>query len=301
MIELWVLLSVGGAFFQNLRSALQKHMKQYLSNTGATYVRFVYSLPFAVCYLLGLKYIGGYEFPNLNVMFFVYTILGSAAQILFTFLLVWLFSFRNFATGTIFSKTETVQVAILGLVLLGDRLNLGAVIAIFVSLIGVLALSFADSKLTFKTLTASLLQKTTLIGLLCGAALGASVIFFRGATLSLDGDGFLMKSAFALTIAVVIQTIVMGIYIVIKEPKQIKPLVANWRPALWVGVSATLASVFWFAAFTIQNASYVRAVGQIELVFTLIASAIIFKEKIQKKELFGIFCIICGIFILLAT
>lgn len=301
MIELWVLLSIGGAFFQNLRSAVQKHLKQHLSTTGATYVRFLYALPFSLIYLLSLRHFGGYQFPNLNAIFFAYIIFGSATQILFTFLLIWLFSFRNFATGTIFSKTETVQVAILGLVLLGDTLSFNAVIAIAISFVGVISLSLAETKITAKNLSQSLFKKTTLIGLACGAALGASVIFYRGATLSLGGEGFLMQSATALTIAVIIQTITMGIYIAIKQPKQIKALITHWRPSALVGIAGALASIFWFSAFTLQNASYVRAVGQIELVFTLLVSTIFFHEKILKKELFGIFCVILGILILLLT
>ena len=143
MIELWIPLTIAGAFFQNLRSALQKHLKTHLSTAGATYVRFFYAWPFSLLYVWGLMHFGGFELPQLNTLFFVYCVLGGASQILFTFLLVWLFSFRNFAAGTIYSKTETVQVAVLGLAILGDPLNIGAIIAIAVSFIGVLALSVA--------------------------------------------------------------------------------------------------------------------------------------------------------------
>ena len=48
MIELWIPLTIAGAFFQNLRSALQKHLKSRLSTAGASYVRFFYAWPFAV-------------------------------------------------------------------------------------------------------------------------------------------------------------------------------------------------------------------------------------------------------------
>jgi drug/metabolite transporter (DMT)-like permease len=301
MFELWIPLTIAGAFFQNLRSALQKHLKAHLSTAGATYVRFFYAWPFAVFYVWCLSYFGGFELPEINTTFFIYCLLGGASQILFTFLLVWLFSFRNFAAGTIYSKTETVQVAVLGLLILGDPLSIGAIVAIAVSFIGVLALSVAETKVTFRNLITSLFEKPTLIGLSCGAALGASVVFFRGAALSLGGEGFLMQAGMALAVAVVIQSVVMGIYLALREPGQLTAVLVNWRPSLMVGISGALASIMWFSAFTLQNAAYVRALGQIELVFTMLVSAIYFREKIKGLEVAGILFIVAGILILVLT
>jgi drug/metabolite transporter (DMT)-like permease len=299
MFELWVPLTIIAAFFQNLRSALQKHLKSRLSTGGATYVRFFYAWPFAVLYVWGLHSFGSFEIPAANKVFLIYCFLGGLSQIIFTFLLVWLFSFRNFTAGTIYSKTETVQVALLGLVILGDPLSFAAGVAIFISLAGVLALSMSETKLTLRNLIASLGEKTTLIGLTCGAFLGASVVLFRGGALSLGGEGFVMQAAFTLAVSVILQTIMMGAYLGLREPGQLKAVIVYWRPSLSVGVAGALASIGWFSAFTLQNAAYVRALGQIELVFTIIVSAVIFREKIKKSEFIGIFFIIAGILILL--
>ena len=97
MFELWIPLTIAAAFFQNLRSALQKHLKAHLSTGGATYVRFFYAWPFAVLYVWGLNEFGGFAIPAVNATFLVYCLLGGLSQIIFTFLLVWMFSFRNFA------------------------------------------------------------------------------------------------------------------------------------------------------------------------------------------------------------
>ncbi len=301
MLEAWIPLTIAGAFFQNLRSALQKHLKSRLSTAGATYVRFLYAWPFAVLYLWGLAHFGGFDLPRPNVTFLVYCVLGGISQIVFTFLLIWLFSFRNFAAGTVYSKTETVQVAILGLLILGDPLTLGAGVAILVSLIGVMALSVAETKVSVRSLAASLFERTTLVGLACGAALGASVVFFRGGALALDGDGFLIRAAMTLAVSVVIQTVIMGVYLLLREPDQLRAVVVHWRPSLSVGVAGALASIFWFSAFTLQNAAYVRALGQIELIFTVVASAVLFKEKVRGLELVGVLFIVAGILILVLT
>ncbi len=298
MFELWIPLTIAAAFFQNLRSALQKHLKSRLSTAGATYVRFFYAWPFAVLYLWGLVKFGGFAVPEISAEFLIYCLLGGLSQIIFTFLLIWLFSFRNFAVGTTLSKTETVQVAFLGLIILGDRLSAGAAVAIIVSLAGVMVLSVAETHISVRNLLTGLKEKATVIGLVCGAFLGASVVFYRGGALSLGGEGFIMQAAFTLAVSVVMQTVMMGAYLAFRERDQLKAVIVHWRPSLSVGVAGVLASVFWFSAFTLQNAAYVRALGQIELVFTLIASAVFFRERLNRLEYLGIILIVSGILVL---
>ena len=298
MFELWIPLTIAAALCQNLRSAGQKHLKAHLSTAGATYVRFLYAWPLALLYFWGLQHFGGFDVPAMNTKFLVFCVLGSISQIAFTFLLIWLFSFRNFAAGIIFSKTETAQVALLGLFILGDPLSIGTIVAIAISLIGVLALSAVKTKISLRNLIASLIEKTTLIGLTCGAVLGTSVVLFRGATLSLVGEGFIMQAAMSLAYTLGIQTVVMGVYLVIWEPRQLRRVLVHWRPALMVGFSAALASVLWRSAYTLQNAAYVRALGQIELVFAIVITTVVFREKIEKLELVGILFVVGGILIL---
>ncbi|MEM7466552.1 MAG: hypothetical protein AAF387_06660, partial [Pseudomonadota bacterium] len=51
-MEIWIPVTIFAAFFQNLRSALQKALKGQLSDTGAAYVRFVYAIPWALIFFL---------------------------------------------------------------------------------------------------------------------------------------------------------------------------------------------------------------------------------------------------------
>ena len=301
MFELWIPLTIAAAFFQNLRSALQKHLKAHLSTAGATYVRFLYAWPFAVFYVWGLVEFGGYAVPAVSRKFLIYCFLGGLSQIIFTFLLIWLFSIKNFAVGTTYSKTDTAQVAILGLLILGDTLSAVAALAIAIGLIGVMALSMAETHISARNLITGLGEKSTVIGLVCGAFLGASVVFYRGGALSLSGDGFIIQAAFTLAVSVVIQTVMMGAYLAVRERDQLMAVIVHWRPSLLVGVAGVLASIFWFSAFTLQNAAYVRALGQIELIFTFIASVVFFREKINKLEFAGIIFITGGILILVVA
>lgn len=299
MFELWIPITVFAAFMQNLRSALQKHLKGRLSTGGASYVRFFYACPFALAYLAAVHGIAGYPLPAPNGLFLLYCLLGGISQITFTFLLIYLFSFRNFAVGTTYSKTEIIQVALLGLILLGDTISAIGVFAIAIGMIGILALSVAHQGISWKALATGLFERTTMIGLLCGAFLGASVVFFRGAALALGDGEVVMRAAFALAVALIMQTVIMGGYLLLREPGQMTAILRHWKPSLAVGITGFLASVGWFTAFTLQNAAYVRAVGQIELVFTFIASIVWFKERTTRLELCGVALILAAILLLI--
>ncbi len=301
MFSYWIPITLFAAFMQNLRSALQKYIKGRLSTGGAAYVRFIYALPLALLLLAVLVTQFGYELPAINIKFLVYCLLGSLSQILFTFILLYLFSLRNFAVGTTFSKTEIVQIAILGLILLGDEVSLMGVGAIVVGMTGVIILSMAQTAVTWANLATSLFEKSTLVGLICGAFLGASVVFFRGATLSLDDGDVLIRASFSLTVALIMQTVMMGVYLLTRQPGQMGLVFRHWKPAGAVGIAGFLGSIGWFTAFTLQNAAYVRAVGQIELIFTFIASIVFFKEKTSPMELGGIALIMVAIVSIMLT
>jgi drug/metabolite transporter (DMT)-like permease len=298
-MELWIPLTIGAAFFQNIRSALQKHLSGKLSTLGAAYVRFLYALPIALIYLIGLTVYTDAPLPVINSQFLLYAVSGGICQIMFTVFLLWLFSFRNFAVGTTLSKLETAVVAIFGFLLLGDSLTSAAVIAIALSVLGLIVLNIGQSKLSTANALAGLGQRSTLIGLACATWLGLSVVLFRSASLSLQHDQFLMAAAFTLFIVLVIQTLVMGISLALRDFEESRKVFIYWRPACLVGISGGLASIGWFSAFTLQNASYVRALGQVELVFTFIVTLFWFREKVARTEILGIALIMGSIILLL--
>jgi len=298
-MELWIPLTIAAAFFQNIRSAMQKHLKGKLSTLGASYVRFVYAWPIALVYLFAVIVIEGQPLPGFNSSFLLYALFGGICQIMFTIFLLWLFSFHNFAVGTTFSKLETVMVAIFGLVLLGDQLTPAIIVAIAISTAGLIVLSVGQAKLSIKNLISGLWRLPTLIGLACAAWLGMSVVLFRAASLSLNLESFMVAAAFTLLIVLIMQIAIMTVLIGLREPTQLSRVMTHWRPAMLVGISGGLASIGWFSAFTLQNATYVRALGQIELIFTFVATLLFFREKVARAEIAGIALIIAAIIIIL--
>ena len=225
--------------------------------------------------------------------------LGGIAQITATALLVHLFSLRNFAAGTAYSKTETVQTAIFGIVILGEAVSLAAALAIGISLAGVMAISVARSALSFRNLLLGWTGRAAGIGVLSGTFFGLSAVAYRAASLSLGGDGFLMQAAFTLACVVVFQTLLMTAWLRIREPGELTRVLRAWRIASLVGAAGMIGSAGWFTAMTLENAAYVRALGQIELVFTFIASRFFFRERSTGPEIGGILLIVAGILILL--
>ncbi len=299
MISLWVPITIAAAFLQNLRSMLQKSIQGRLSTAGAAYARFLYALPLALLYVAALSFWGGYEVPGINERFLVYCALGAVAQILFTVVLLWMFSFRSFAVGTTFSKLEVVLIAILGALLLGDTVGPVGIFAIAAGAAGTVLLAFNETKLSIMGVLRGLREKATWIGLLCAALLGASVVFFRGAVLALDGADFIIAAAFALAGALLMQSIMMGGWFLIFNRAELLRVLKEWRVAGPVGIVGMVASVCWFTAFALQNAAYVRALGQVELLFTFAASVFYFREKVSRLEVFGIVLIAVAILLIL--
>lgn len=298
-MELWIPITIAAAFFQNLRSALQKHLTGRLSTYGATYARFVYAVPFVAAYTAALAGPGGMPVPRMDLAFAFYTVAGGSAQIIATFLLIHLFSYRNFAVGTTYSKTETVQTAVFGVLILGDRLHPLAAAGILVSLAGVVLMSAGQGPTTLRTLLTGLLQRPALIGILSGSFFGISIVSYRAASLSLEDTPYLMQAATTLLCATLFQSLAMGAWIRLREPGQVTRVIATFRLGVWVGLSGMLASACWLTAATLQNAAYVRVLGQVELVFVFIASMVFFRERPGALEVGGILLVVAGIVLLL--
>lgn len=297
-MELWIPITVFAAFMQNVRSALQKHLKGRLSTSGATFTRFAFGAPFALLYVASLLVFGGYSVPDVSYAFYCYAAMGGLAQILATALLVYLFSFRNFAVGTTFSKTETIQTALFGIVVLGEVVTAGALVAIVISLIGVFLMSITRLDVGWRQVLAQCFERPALIGVAAGAMFGISAVAYRAASLSLQDGDFIIRAAFTLACVTVFQTLVMAVHMRWREPGQIGHVIREWRVSAIVGLSGMLGSVGWFTAVTLQNAAYVRALGQIELLFTFAAAYLFFGERMSRVELFGIALVTTGIVLL---
>lgn len=295
-MELWVALSLGAAFVQNLRSALQKALTARTNVLGATYARFLFAAPLAVGLVAVLAGPFGMALPRPTAVFALWGLIGAVSQIMAQQLLLHVFSLRNFAVGNAFAKTETVQAAVLGAALLGDRIAALPLAGIAASLVGVLVLSASGG------ITRGALNRAAGIGLASGAAFALSGVAFRAASLSLGGEAaFLMRGAATLACVILAQTLLMSVYLRLRRPGAIGAVLRHWRLAVPVGAAGMLASLGWFTAFTLASAAHVKAVGQVELIFSLLTARLAFGERPTGREIAGMALVAGGIVLLVLT
>ena len=295
----WVIFTVLAAFFQNLRTSLQKRLNKNLSLVASAYVRFAFALPFAfIIFFINFRSLDIVQIILDQNNFIYYTFLGAIFQVIFTLLLLYLFKFSNFVVGTSLSKTEVIQIAIFEYIILKDKLNLFGIFGIIVATIGVIVITIKDVKLFFR----NFFSKVTLIGLTTGLILGLSVVYFRAAALSLENfSSNFDKAITTLFFGLFIQTAVVTTYLLIFEKSEFKKFYQNKVEICFTGLAGFLATLSWFFAFTLIQASFVRAVGQIEILFSYVSSKYLFKEKITFIEIMGIIIFISGATLLLLT
>ena len=297
-MELWIPITIAAAVFQNLRFMLQKVLSSgNLSATGATFSRFVYSAPLVWLLLLAYSTLAGLSLPALSWTFWGFALAGGLAQVLATICVVALFKYRNFAVGITLKKTETLQAVVIGLVVLGDAISWAGFGAILMGLIGVLLL--ADPPSSGGPFVQRVVNKATGLGLASGVLFACSGVAYRGASLELATDDAFLRAALTLAWVTTSQTIGMAIWMRLRARGEITKVLKTWRTAGLVGLTSMAGSLFWFIAFTLQNAAYVKAVGQIELVFSFLASTIFFKETVSRREVAGILILCVAIVMLI--
>ena len=303
-MDAWIFLTVFAALFQNIRTALQKQLNDdRLSTAGATAVRFIYGLPFIFLYLGFLHFQNSeplvwFEREPAGVFIF-WSLLGGLGQILATAALLKAFRYSTFVVGNTYSKTETLQAALIGLVLIGDALTLPLVLAILISFAGVFLMGLGKERLTFGTLRTMVTNKAAFFGLLSGGGFGVAAVSYRAASLSLGWDSAFLSAGTTLLTVVMMQSIIMLIWLGLRERHQLLIMARAWRTALLTGLMGITASIGWFTAMTLQNAAHVRALGQVELVFSFLISLFWFREKVTPTELAGVLLIVAGLFVLI--
>ena len=300
-MALWIWLSLGAAFAQNLRSAVQKRLTATLSTGGATATRFLYGLPFAALWLALLVGASAPDAPSLpspTPAFALYTLAGALAQIGATALLLRTFATRSFAAGTTFSKTEGLQTVLVGYLVLGDALGAAALAGVATTALGVLLVSVARTGAALPPSPAER-WRTVGLGLLSGTLFAVSAVAYRGASLALDagGDGadVALRAAVTLVAALAVQSLATGVGLALREPGELRRVARAWRAGLVAGAAGAAASAGWFNAFTLVDAALVKAVGSIELAFAMLASRLVFGERPSAREGVGVLVVMAGI------
>ncbi|HWA12129.1 MAG TPA: EamA/RhaT family transporter [Burkholderiales bacterium] len=294
---LWIPVTIWAAFAQTLRNAAQRHLVADLGTLGATLVRFLYGLPFALLWLLAVRSFGGFPLPALPAGFLGWVLLGALTQIAATALLLKVMAERNFTLGVAYSKSEILQVAVFGFMFLGDAVSPAAAVAILLGTLGVLLLSPADKARPIRGLLTGWTSRSALFGLASGTGFALSAVGFRGAALSLGDTPFPMAAAATLVVAQAIQTLALGGWLLVRHRGIVLRVLRAWRTSLFAGFMGAAASAGWFTAMAIEPAAHVRTLGLIELLFSYAVSRKLFRERFERRELTGIALLCLGLIV----
>jgi len=285
---LWIPLTLGAAAMQTVRTAGQKRLSEDVSNLMATLTRFLFGLPFALAYLGALMVLQGWEIPPIGSEFITFTFVAAISQIVGTVLLIHMFSFRNFTVGTAYARTESFLTAVLGALFFSEIISLPGWMAISTSIVGVILITVAKGSEIEGGFLSQLFTPIAGMGVSSGLGFALAALSLRRASLSLGDPNYLATAALTLVAVISIETLLLGVIVTLRDPGQFAVMRGKLKIGTFIGATSMLGSVGWFTAITLEQASYVRAFGQIEFVFAMLVSTRFFQERYTRKELAGI-------------
>jgi drug/metabolite transporter (DMT)-like permease len=289
---LWAVFTVIAAFAQTLRNAMQRELTATLGTVGATHVRFLFGFPFVLISLAGVMLATGTPLPRPGWIFWPWAILGAGAQVAATALMLAAMGERSFVVTIAYIKTEPIQVAVFGLVFLGDIVTLPMMAAIIVATAGVVIMSTKRGGLIGGV-------GPTLLGLASGGLFALSAIGYRGGILSLELSNYVMTATFTLAVGIAMQAVLLSIYLGLRRPEVLYAILRAWKPSLAAGFAGAVASQFWFLAFALATAASVRTLALIEVLFAQLIARFAFGQRTSAREAAGMLLVVCGVGLLL--
>ncbi|GGZ44514.1 hypothetical protein GCM10007105_33800 [Shewanella chilikensis] len=202
------------------------------------------------------------------------------AQILATALMVKLFQLQNFAVGAGLAKSEALVAAVLGSLFFGTALTVTGWLGVLVGTVAVFLLSTQGGLkgLSFKTL---------LLGLGCGSAFALTSLWVREASLVL-GLPFPHRAAWVLLLVILLQTLLLLAWLLIKDKETLKKLWQRPKLTLAISISSCLGSIGWFSAMSLTAVPYVKTLGQVEVFFMMLISSLWLKQRVKVKDMGGL-------------
>src|SRR3974390_530527 len=290
---LWAVFTLIAAAAQTARNAMQRELTTTLGTVGATHVRFLFGFPFALfIFLPGVMLTAGYEWPSPPAVFWPWVLAGALTQIAATATMLSVMGERSFVVAYAYIKTEPVQVALFGLIFLGDKIPPLSAAAILIATAGVIVISLKPGAAQMSTM------RSTIVGLFSGALFALSSIGYRGAILSLQFPPFVMAATFTLAVGLVMQAALLSAWLAWRDPKVLHDIARAWRPSLFAGFMGAFASEFRLLAFAVATAANVRTLALVEVLFAQGVTRFVFKQPTTQRELAGVVLVVIGVALL---
>lgn len=289
---MWVLITLGAATFQILRTSRQHELRSVLSTGAAGFVRYAYGAPLAVVLSVVLFGVLSHDVPSVPGRFWAYGLVGAVSQIIGTVALLQSFKVRDFAIGTVYSKSEVLFVAAMGALGFETALRWAGWLGAVLVTIGV---AWLASRGSLSSLLHRAGDPAAILGIAAGVGFGTAALGIRAASRSLDGAPAFDRAVFTLTVILVAQTLLNTGWFAVTDPREITRTARAWRPALWVGVFSLLGSIAWAWAFTLETAAKVRTVGQVELIIAFVIARVTLGERHTRADYLASGLVLVGV------
>ncbi len=288
---IWLPATFLAGLFQAWRTAVQQRVRAELSVNAAGLVRYLFGFPVGCLLLASYLLFARTSLPGQHDGFWFHAAIGGVAQILGTNLLILAFGFRNYVVGSAYAKTEAVQGAILAMILLGEHLSVLTWIGIGVGVAGVVVLSAGGQRPRLSDLA----QPAALCGLGAGLLFALTSVFIKRATLVVETTDKVLAALVTLVAVLGLQALLQGTYVAVREREQLARIARSWRVSGQVGLLAAMGSACWFTGFATAPVALVRAVGQVEVIFTLAFGRYYLREPMARSELTGLLTVAVGV------
>jgi drug/metabolite transporter (DMT)-like permease len=290
---LWIPVTIVAALAQTGRNAAQAGLTKTIGTVGATQVRFLFGLPFALVFLIIVRLATGEALPLPGARALWFTAIGALAQIGATAFMLKLMQARSFALATAWIKTEPVLLALGAALILGDPLGPGMLAAILIATVGVIISSTKPGVALWGEVT------PVLTGIAAAGLFGLSAIGYRGGIVGLGEGSFLIRATTTLVIALTLQTAILLLWMAFADRQALVASFRVWRASLGAGFLGAFASEFWFLGFALTAAANVRTLALIEVIFAQAVSLYWFRQKVSRRQWIGMAVIILGVALLL--
>jgi drug/metabolite transporter (DMT)-like permease len=295
LVALWVPVTLMASSAQTLRNAMQRDLIGPLGAVGAAQVRFLFGLPFAALFLLGLMAATGLSAPALTAPNFAWTTFGAASQVIATAMMLAAMRTRSFVVAVALTKTEAAQIALFGLIALNDPPTAALIAAIALASIGV-ALMAARSR---KELASD--WRSVALGLISATFFAFAAIGFRSAVIGVASPSRALAASLILVAGLAIQSAALMGYLAAFDRAGARAILEAWRSSLVAGFMGALASQFWFIAFALTDAARVRTLALVEVPLAQAVSLKMFREPPSLREGIGMSLIVVAAAILVWT
>ncbi len=301
---LWALLASSAASLQLLRNSLARELSTRISTALTSWSRFAFNLPFSSALVGGLVWLHGW--PALSGSFFLWCGATAASQLLANLALIAAFRRGSFSRSIALHKLEVVAGALIGVLWFAEYPSALGWIGVIISTIGVFWLRPREGDGGASVgIGRFALDPGAWLALFCAALLAFAGFVLKEATAEFAlhnprvGAGRFEAAAHTLFHTTWIEVVALSAGIARYQPSDFRAVPREWRRMLSTGAASFSGSLCWFWAYSLALVAYVRAVGQIEAVFSVLVSLYIFREAQVRRQIPGIAIVTFGILLVL--